>query len=377
MQRERLLSLDFFRGATVMAMILVNNPGTWNSVYSPLLHAEWNGCTPTDLIFPFFLFIVGVSIHFAYQNKKSEGLTKKNLLKILKRAGLIFLLGILLGWFTLPPARMIDLERLAVFRIPGVLQRISVVFLFCSLIYFKTNWLGQIRIVSFLLVLYYLLMTLVPVPDFGPANLEPGTNLAAWTDRLFLGNHLWSQSKTWDPEGVLSTLPAIATGLLGVLTGHLFHEIKNPAERVSWMFVIGGILILAGLCWDIAFPINKSLWTSSYVLYTGGLAIQVLAASHWIIDILQGQLYIKPFLYYGMNAIFVFVASGVVAKILLRTKVTGGTGEEESLWSYLYGHMYASWLEPKIASLLFALTLVVVFGFLLRWMYHRKIFVKV
>ena len=373
----RLLSLDFFRGATVMAMILVNNPGSWDSVYPPLLHAHWNGCTPTDLVFPFFLFIVGVSIHFAYRDKKSEGLTKKNFLKILKRAAIIFLLGALLGWFTLPPARMIDFERLATFRIPGVLQRISLVFLFCSLIYFKANWLGQIRIVAFLLVGYYLVMTLIPVPDFGQSNLEAGTNLAAWFDRFLLEGHLWAQSKTWDPEGVLSTVPAIATGLLGILTGQLFHEIKNPADRVSWIFFVGGILILLGLLWDLAFPINKSLWTSSYVLYTGGLAMQTLAASHWIIDIQNRQSWIKPFLYFGVNAIFAFVASGLVAKILLRTKIEGSTGEPESLWSYLYQHTYASWLEPKIASLFFALTLVLFFWVLLRWMYHRKIFIKV
>lgn len=375
--QERLHSLDVFRGATVVSMIIVNNPGSWESVYPPLLHAEWNGCTPTDLIFPFFLFIVGVSIHFAYQRKKTEGLTKGNLLKIGKRAALIFLFGMLLAWFTLPLERMVDLERLTTLRIPGVLQRISVVFFFCSLIYFKTSWLGQIRIAAFLLLLYYLMMTLVPVPDFGPANLEPGTNLGAWLDRLLLGNHLWAQSKTWDPEGVLSTMPAICTGLLGVLTGQLLTEIKNPPERVSWLFFIGGVLILSGLIWDIAFPINKALWTSSYVLYAGGLAMQALAACHWLIDINNRQSWIKPFLYFGMNAIFAFVASGLVAKILLRTRLSGSAGETESLWSYLYHHLYASWLEPKIASLSFALTLVVFFYFILRWMHNRKIFIKV
>ncbi len=375
--QQRLLSLDVFRGATVVSMIIVNNPGSWDSVYPPLLHAKWNGCTPTDLIFPFFLFMVGVSIHFAYQNKKKEGLNNKNFQKIGKRAALIFLCGMLLTWFTLPLEKMIDLERLASLRIPGVLQRISIVFFFCSLIYFNTGWLAQIRICAFFLVLYYLLMTLLPVPDFGPANLEPGTNLAAWVDRLFLEGHLWAQSKTWDPEGILSTIPAISTGLLGILTGQLFSEIKNPSERVSWLFFIGGVLILSGLIWDIAFPINKSLWTSSYVLYTGGLAMQVLAASHWLIDVNNRQSWTKLFHYFGVNAIFAFVVSGLVAKVLLRTTLIGSTGEIGSLWSYLYQHLYASWLAPKIASLTFALTLVVLFFFILRWMYNRKIFIKV
>lgn len=360
-----------------MAMILVNNPGSWASVYSPLLHAHWNGCTPTDLVFPFFLFIVGVSIHFAYKSKKEEGFKKAVFIKIVKRALIIFFLGIFLAWFTLPLNLMADTERLSTLRIPGVLQRISIVFFFCSLIYFKTNWLGQIRIAASLLVGYFILMTWVPVPGFGDANLEPGTNLAAWFDRLLLDGHLWSQSKTWDPEGPLSTLPSIATGLLGILTGQLFDKIKNPSERVTWIFFVGGILILSGLCWDMAFPINKALWTSSYVLYTGGLAMQTLAASHWIIDVQHRQSWTKPFLYFGMNAIFAFVISGVIAKILLRTQLSTDTGETQTLWTYIFQHIYASWLEPKVASLLFALTFVTFFYFVLRWMYNRKIFIKV
>jgi predicted acyltransferase len=269
---------------------------------------------------------------------------------------------------------MFDFERLSTLRIPGVLQRISLVFLFCSLIYFFSGWVGQIRIAAVLLLGYYLLMTLVPVPDFGPANLEPGTNLAAWWDRFLLDGHLYRYSKTWDPEGPLSTLPAIATGILGMLTGQMLGEIKNPADRVSWLFFVGGILIVSGLCWDIAFPINKALWTSSYVLYTGGLAMQVLAATYWIVDVHQRQSWIKPFLYFGMNAIFAYVASGVLVKVL-QVKIGGDV--EVSLWSFLFEHLYGSWLDPKVASLLFALTLVLLFYFILRWMHSRKIFVKV
>ncbi|MBL7847206.1 MAG: DUF1624 domain-containing protein [Cyclobacteriaceae bacterium] len=377
MDSQRLPSLDFFRGATVMAMITVNNPGTWESIFAPLRHAAWNGCTPTDLIFPFFLFIVGVSIHFAYRGKKSDGLSRRNVVKILRRTIIIFLLGILLAWFTLPPERMVDLDRLATLRIPGVLQRISMVFMCCSVMYLSTSWITQVRTAALLLVGYYLLMTLVPVPGFGAPNLEPGTNLAAWTDRLFFEGHLWSQSKTWDPEGVLSTFPAIATGILGMLTGQLMDRVENPSERVSWLFLFGLILILGGLAWDMAFPINKSLWTSSYVLYTGGWAMQALAASHWLIDIRRYQSWTKPFLYFGMNAIFAFVASGLIAKILLRTQWTTETGTEESLWNFLYQHLYASWMEPRVASLSFALTLVLGFTLVLALMYRRKWFIKV
>ncbi|MFM9837978.1 MAG: acyltransferase family protein [Cyclobacteriaceae bacterium] len=366
---NRLYSLDVFRGITVAAMILVNNPGSWDSVYLPLLHAHWHGCTPTDLIFPFFLFIVGVSIHFAYQPKLNEGLTNKNILKIIRRAVIIFLLGMMLA--------LVPKFNFSTVRIPGVLQRISVVFLFCSLIYFKTNWLSQIRLVIILLVGYFILMTMVPVPDFGAANLEPETNLGAWLDCLLLNGHLWSQSKTWDPEGVLSTIPAIATGILGILTGQLFSKISNPAEKVTWLFFTGAILIVSGLAWGMVFPINKALWTSSYVLYAGGIAMQFFAACYWLIDVQGIKKWSTPFTYYGMNAIFVFVASGLLAKFLIRTKIQVEPEKEISLWSYLYQNFYASWLSPMNASLAFAVTLILLFLVILWQMYKRKIFVKV
>lgn len=361
----------------MVAMIIVNNPGNWSYVYPPLLHAEWNGCTPTDLIFPFFLFIVGVSIHFAYRDKRSAGLTRETFLKIGRRTLIIFAFGILLAWFTLPLSGMIDAERLSRLRIPGVLQRISVVFFCCSILYLTTSWLTQVRLGAAALLAYYILMTWVPVPGFGPANLEPGTNLAAWSDRLIFGEHLWSQSKTWDPEGVLSTLLAIVTGILGILTGQLMDKLENTSERVSWLFFFGMVLIVSGLAWDLAFPINKALWTSSYVLYTGGWAVQALAASHWIIDVKGHQSWIKPFHYFGMNAIFAFVTSGLLAKALGRTRWLNADGTEESLWSYLYQNLFASWMDFRIASLAFAISLVLLFGIILRWMYQRKWFLKV
>ena len=368
---DRLLSLDVFRGATVAAMILVNNPGSWDAVYPPLLHAHWNGCTPTDLIFPFFLFIVGMSIHFAYQSKLQEGLTKKVFSKILRRTVIIFALGILIAWFPI-----FSLERLSHIRIPGVLQRISLVFLFCSLMYFKTKWLAQIRIASILLVGYFLLMTLVPVPGIGTANLEPETNLGAWLDRLLLNGHLWSQSKTWDPEGILSTIPAIATGIIGMLVGQLFTKLEGQESRTTWLFFIGCVLLLAGWTWGLFFPINKSLWTSSYVLYTAGLAVQAFACCYLLFDVVGLKKWAMPFVYYGTNAIFVFVASGLLAKTLSRIKVNDGA-EEISLWSFFYKNIYGSWLQPKDASLACAVTLILFFLLILWQMYKRKIFIKV
>ncbi len=366
---QRLYSLDVFRGLTVAAMILVNNPGNWEHVFPPLLHAHWNGCTPTDLIFPFFLFIVGVSIHFGYQQKKEEGLTKNIFLKIIKRTLIIFSLGVFLSLF--------PKFNFEVVRIPGVLQRISLVFFVCSVLYLSTNWLIQLRVGLLLLLAYYLLMTIVPVPDFGSANLEPETNLGAWLDRLLLEGHLWAQSKTWDPEGLLSTVPSISTGILGMLIGQLMSNVKDVSVRVTWMFFIGALLIVAGLAWDLAFPINKSLWTSSFVLYTGGIAIQFLAACHWIIDDQGYRKAFMPLVYYGTNALFVFVASGLLAKTLSRWKIMMADGQEVSAWTYIYLNAYESWLPPKIASLLVAITLLTLFFFILRWMYSKKMFVKI
>ncbi len=367
-QPERLASLDVFRGITVAAMILVNNPGSWGHIYAPLKHAPWNGCTPTDLIFPFFLFIVGVSIHFAYQHKTPEGLTQKTFLKILRRTLIIFSLGIFLSLF--------PKFDFSVVRIPGVLQRISVVFFFSSILYLTTSWLTQLRIAVVLLLAYYILMTFVPVPGFGAPNLEPETNLGAWLDYTLLKGHLWTQSKTWDPEGILSTVPAIATGIIGMLTGKLFTEIKDPATRVSWLFFIGAVLIVLGLSWGLFFPINKSLWTSSFVLYTAGIGMQFLAACHWLIDVHGVKAWSKPFTWYGMNALFVFVVSGLLVKIMARIKITDGAGGEVSSWAWIYKNVFESWLAPVNASLAMAITLVTFFGLILWWMFRKKIFIN-
>jgi len=366
---DRLLSLDAFRGITVAGMILVNNPGSWEHIYPPLEHAPWNGCTPTDLIFPFFLFIVGTSIHFAYQDKLAEGLTKKVFFKILRRALIIFLLGFFLALFP-----RFNFETV---RIPGVLQRISVVFFFASILYLKTNWLTQLRVAVALLVGYYLMMTLISVPGVGPPSLEPETNLGAWLDRLLLDGHLWVQSKTWDPEGVLSTVPAIATAILGMLAGKIISMEESPAEKIVWLFFAGCILIVLGLGWGMIFPINKALWTSSYVLYTGGIAMQFLACCYWLIDVKGFKKVAMPFVYYGVNALFVFVASALLVKILGRIKIEDGPDKTISVWGYLYKYFYEPFFSPVNASLFFALSLVLIFLLILWLMYRKKIFVKI
>jgi predicted acyltransferase len=366
---DRLKSLDAFRGFTVAAMILVNNPGSWSHVYPPLLHARWHGCTPTDLVFPFFLFSVGTSIHVAYQSKKASGLTKTLWFKILKRTLIIFALGLFLSLF---PSFHFETVR-----IPGVLQRISLVFLFCSLLYFYLSWRQQVLVFVAILLSYFVLMSLVPVPGIGPANLEMNTNLAAWLDNKLLRGHLWIQTKTWDPEGVLSTLPAIATGISGMLMGRLLTSDAAMASKLYRLITIGVLLILLGLAWSITFPFNKALWTSSYVLYTSGLAIVMMSLFHWVIDYKRIYKWSKPLLWYGVNALTVFVTSGLLVKILLRTKITMPDETKVSVWNYLFNTLFTPWLSPINASLAFALMWVVFFGIILSLLYRRNIIIKI
>lgn len=372
---ERLLSLDVFRGITIAGMILVNNPGSWSTVYPPLLHAKWHGCTPTDLIFPFFLFIVGVAIPFALGKRMEKGADQKKIvLQILRRSFTLFLLGLILHSF--PFGLLGHNFNIDTLRIPGVLQRIAVVYLCASLIFLKTNYKSQIYIGAAILIIYAVLMQLVPVPGVGYPNLEPTTNLAAWLDNLLLTGHLWSVSKVWDPEGILSTLPAIVSAIMGMVTGWWLRTNNDKTTKTVWLYVMGSICMTLGYVWDGWFPINKSLWTSSYVLYTGGLALLFLGFCYWFIDVRNSHWWIKPFQVYGMNAITVFFLSGIMARLMALIKVMDG-GAEVSLQVFLYTNLYLSWLEPMNASLLWAISYIV-FWLALMWiLYAKNIFIKV
>ena len=368
---KRLLSLDVFRGITVAAMILVNNPGDWGNIYAPLKHAEWNGCTPTDLIFPFFLFIVGVSIVFALDSTKSDINNHPKLIKsVLLRSLKLFSLGLILSLFP-----YFDFSTV---RIPGVLQRIAVVYLVASLLFIKLKPKSIIQIFALILIGYWLIMSLVPVPGIGDANLGKDTNLGAWLDRALLTEaHLWKSAKTWDPEGLFSTIPAIATGLFGVLIGVILKSKQRTEEnKVVWLFFFGFLGFLLGLIVDLFFPINKSLWTSSYVLYTGGLASMGLAFCYWLIDVRQITWFTKPFVIYGINAITVFFASGIIARSLSLIKTTLN-GEEISFKGYLYEQFFTPYLSPINASLAGAITFVLIWLFILWLMYRKNIIIKV
>jgi len=375
---KRLLSLDFFRGATVAAMILVNNPGDWGHIYSPLEHAPWNGCTPTDLVFPFFLFIVGVSIAYAMSGKKTDSATHyKTLLKAFKRALILFGLGLFLSLFPLVFTQ--PMEAFKTVRIPGVLQRIAVVFFICAVLFLKNTEKNLFSITIIILGTYWAMMTFIPVPGIGFANLEKETNLGAWIDRSLLTEaHLWKSAKTWDPEGILSTFPAIATGLMGVLTGiYLKRKNLDEATKVSWIFSTGLAAVILGLLWDLAFPINKSLWTSSYVLFSGGLAMLFLAVSYWIIDIQKYAAFTPPFVAYGVNAITVFFLSGLLPRLLNMIRINNPDGTETGFQSWIYTTYFSPNFSPVNASLAWAISFNLFWLVILWVMYKKKIIIKV
>lgn len=423
MTKERLTSLDVFRGFTILLMTIVNNPGSWSSIYPPLEHAEWHGCTPTDLVFPFFVFIMGTAIPFAMPVKHFDGAVFN---KILVRSLRIFCLGLflsvfsrihlfglegipllgvrlviafavayaLLGNFSMKVKTILavgifiillslafsGLEHFEDTRIPGVLQRIAIVYFFASILYLKTNLKTQLWVVASILVIYYLVMAFVPVPGFGPANFDKGTNLAAWLDNLVLNGHLWSVSKTWDPEGILSTLPAIGTGILGMYIGQLLNLQTNRTEILKKTAVTGVILLIGGLLWNIIFPINKSLWTSSYVLYTAGIATLCLSLLYYIIDIQGYKKWAKLFLIWGVNPMIVFFFSGIIPRVLGSIQVqnpeTGG--EEISVLTLIYKHGIAPCFEnPLNASLAYALSYAVFWSVILWIFYKKKMIFKV
>ena len=366
---ERLISLDVFRGITIAGMVLVNNPGTWSSIYWPLDHAEWNGWTPTDLIFPFFLFIVGVAIPLAFGRRLESGGSMRDLYwKIIKRTLIIFALGEFLAGF--------PYFHLSTIRIPGVLQRIAVCYLFAAIIFLKTKVRTQVIIAIALLVIYWLLMTRLHAPGFVTGDLTKEGNLASFVDRTVFGPHIWRQGKVYDPEGILSTIPAIATTLFGVLTGHWLRTTKSQYEKVAGLFVVGAGCVVIGWCWNPFFPINKSLWTSSYVFFTGGFALEFLAVCYWLIDIKKYQRWVKPFVVFGVNAIVLFVGTGVMARLMGLIKLPWGD-RQISLQGWIFQKLFIPWAAPINASLAFALCFILLWLGLMWILYSRKIFIKV
>jgi predicted acyltransferase len=358
--QERLFSLDLFRGLTIAAMIVVNNQSSV-SAYWPLRHAEWNGCTPTDLIFPFFLFIVGVSLVFSTNARLDRGDSRWTLiLHAFRRSAMLFVIGLVLNGLAGLP--------LSTWRIPGVLQRIAIAYCAATLITLFTKTPARLAWIAGLLLGYWALLRFVPVPGYGlPVRdiplLHPDGNLVAYFDRRVMAGHLWEGTR--DPEGILSTLPAIATTLFGVLAGEWLRSDRPAIKKLQVMLVWGVVGIIAGLLWSIWFPLNKKLWTSSYAAFTAGCAAVALAACYWATDIKRHRgAWTRPFVIFGTNAIAAYVISELIGGWL------GWKG-----YTFLHG---LAWLDsPALISLLHSL-LVLMLCFIPIWLlYRRRIFLKV
>ncbi len=374
-----MVSLDVFRGATIAAMILVNDPGSWSHIYPPLDHADWNGWTPTDLIFPFFLFIVGVSMALSFASRIARGVTRRALvIHVVRRSALIFAIGLFLNGFP-------DFDFGSI-RIMGVLQRIAICYLLAGLLYLFTfqgqpavNGRIQARanvgvtasVALALLVGYWALMTFVPVPGYGAGHLGKEDNLGAYVDRTLMGGHLWSESKTWDPEGFASTLPAIASLLIGILAGEWLRSDRRAERKVLGLAAAGLLLLIAGRALHPYFPINKNLWTSTFVLFTGGLAMLALAACYWIVDVRAWRAWTMPFLVFGMNAILAYALAALVSEVSTDFDFTDSRGHDATLHGWLYDRFFVPHARPVNASLAFALFFVLVI-FLLLWPFYRK-----
>jgi predicted acyltransferase len=371
---ERLGSLDAFRGATIAAMILVNNAGDWDKTYSPLLHAEWNGWTPTDLVFPFFLFAVGVAIPYAFAGRLERSGGDRNSLhrQIVRRTAILIALGLFLNWF---PFYTVDWPTA---RIPGILQRIAVVYFVAGLAWLHLGARARAALMLILLASYWLAMMLVPVPGHGAGDLSPNGNLAAWLDHLILGRHTWKKAPgPGDPEGILSTVPAIATALIGLFTGDWLRSPRTRREKLRGLLLWGGAATVAGLVLARWFPINKNLWTSTYVAFTGGTALLLLAAAYFLIDVKGRAAWVRPFTVFGTNAIIAFFGSTLMAKIALLIRWPDAGGGTVSLQQWLFRHLFASWLPDYVSSLAWALLFTAFWWGVTALLYRRRIFLRI
>ncbi len=369
-KENRLVSLDAFRGLTIAAMILVNSPGTYSAVYAQLRHAEWNGWTFTDTIFPSFLFIMGVSIAFSLAARRARGCTDLAIEKqILKRTVILFTLGLFMNTY--------PIFHLSTLRYPGVLQRIALCYLAASLITLKLDSRYRAYSLVGLLASYWLLMRFYPVPGLGMGVLEPGSNFAAYVDSLLLSGHMWTHYETWDPEGLVSTLPAIATTLFGVLTGSWLRSDCSSGKKSIPMLVSGILLIFTGLVLSPLMPINKNIWTSTFTIFMAGIALTGSALFYWIIDVKGYKRWAGVFVMFGMNSISLYFLSEIIDTSLRFIRLNLRDGTNRSIRAYIYRTFFAPYASPETASLLFAITFLVLMLVIAWWMWRKRIFIKV
>lgn len=423
MKNDRIISVDILRGMTILLMIIVNNPGNWGAVYTPLLHAKWNGCTPTDLVFATFIFVLGIAIPLAMPKKTWN---QETFIKIITRTLRIISLGLFLNFFSKififsdnqilllfvrlsitillgyallgnfnPKVKLLlavsiftillflaysGIESFKDVRLPGVLQRIGIVYLFATVIYLKTELETQIGITIALLIGYWALLTIIPVPGIGTPNYNEGTNLSAWLDNFLLEGHMYGATKTWDPEGILSTLPAIATAIIGLIIGKLILTNESKIEIIKKMAAAALVLTATGLLWSFVFPLNKSLWTSSYVLYSAGIALFILTILHYITEVKGAKKGSFFFLIWGVNPMIVFFLSGILPRAL--GMITFPNPENADAKISVLSYAYQFWINPnfdneKSASLTYALLYACLWSLLLWFFYKKKLFFKV
>lgn len=347
-------------------MILVNNPGNWDAIYPPLRHAEWHGWTPTDLVFPSFLFIVGVAMAFSFGSRLRKGTKQQLYKKVLWRSLIIFVLGLFLVNF--PEFALNE------FKITGVLQRIALVYLLTSLLVSNTRRSTQTVALGGLLLGYWGVLTWVPVPGFGAGVLTVEGNLAAYLDTLVIPGRLYHGG--WDAEGILSTMPACATCLMGYLTGCWLRSGRDRQEIAAWLFTAGWGAILLGQLWGIWFPINKGIWTSSYAVFAAGAAMEFLAVCYWLIDVKDYGTWFTPAVVFGMNAITVYCLSEMLTSLLFACRI-GTTDSSAGLYTRLYEVLFLPWAEPINASLAFAVAYVIFWYLVMLQLYRKRIFIRI
>jgi predicted acyltransferase len=369
LSKKRLLSLDLLRGITIIFMIIVNDPGSWDHVYAPLLHAEWNGITPTDYIFPTFLFVLGTSIVLSINKQRERGIDNNKILrKVLWRSAKIYLVGLFLWvWGKFFHQFSITFDEI---RWVGVLQRISIVFLICSIIYMYTSLKTQIYICLLTLVGYLIVMCYVPIPGIGLPDLSvPEKNWTHYIDSLFLPGVMWQ--KTWDPEGILSTLPSIVTGIFGMFAGYIITKASELKEKIIYLFLLGFCLLIAGDISSYVFPFNKNLWSTSYTLLVGGISSLAFAFFVYFIDLNNNGRYFKFAKVFGVNSIFSYVLAGILTLLFY----------DDSLWGFGFNELFVEnisslGISKKLLSFIYALLYVLIIWIPTNYLYRKKIYIK-